>query len=103
MMGNYFSRIDLAQLKKDDEGDAIKTGLENAQSQVQSIQSLLHDLSRNDSKQVREYVYNKMLKAELEKFTGFLGKAALNNIFDNHHEPDDELKKKVQELKKKLQ
>ncbi|MFO8068120.1 MAG: hypothetical protein R6U11_11115 [Bacteroidales bacterium] len=103
MMGNYFSRINLNQLKEDDKGVAIKNGIEDAKDQMTTIQFLLTDLSKNNNVQVREYVYDQLLKAELKKVSGFLGKAALNSVFDNHSEPNANLKKKVQDIKKKMQ
>lgn len=103
MMGNYFSRINLNQLKNDDKGVAIKNGIEDAKNQMSTIQSLFLDLSRNDNVLVREYVYDQLLKADLKKVSGFLGRAALNSVFDDHYEPKAELKKKVEDIKKKMQ
>jgi len=100
----FFSGVSLSQLKDSDQGQAIKSGFENAKTQMSSLQSIFNGLEGNDDANVREYVYNQLLNVnDYQKASNFLEKAALKSVFQQYSEPKGSLKSKVKELRGKFE
>jgi hypothetical protein len=100
----FFAGVNLSQLKESDQGQAIKNGFEDAKTQMTSLQSIFNGLGGNNDADVREYVYNQLLKVDdYQKASGFMEKVALKTVFNKYSEPKGSLKSKVKELREKFE
>ena len=100
----FFANVTLSQLKESDQGQAIKSGFEEANTQMTSLQAIFNGLGGNDDAGVREYVYDQLLSADnYQKASNFMEKVALKTVFNKYSEPKRSLKPKVKELRGKFE